>query len=480
MELLKVDTIAEARAKLLPLARPLFTRLEQVALGEAQGRVLAHDLVSADDVPGFTRSTVDGYAVIAADTAGAGESIPVVLTLVGSVEMGKSAAAGVGTGGIGHGQCASIPTGGMLPRGADAAVMVEHSERFGATGIGIYSAVASGENIIHAGDDLQAKARILAAGTRLRAQELGVLAAAGVTEVPVFRAPTLALISTGDELVDPRKTPLPGQVRDVNTTALAAQARACGYHVSGTHVLPDVEATLAATVAKLAQTNDLVVISGGSSQGEKDATARVIDTVASAHAAPAHATPAHAAPAHIAPTIGGVLTHGLAVKPGKPTITGFDETTQTLLIGLPGHPLSAMMVFEVLLAWLLVEATGAPHPLTVPAQLAHNLATAAGKDTLQLVALTQGAPSDGQGHCGHTPSAGHAKEQDGQQDGRQEREQQEQNRPYVHGSHFVATPIHTKSGLITKLVEADGYLWIDRNTEGVRAGDTVAVHRFTL
>ena len=418
MELLKVDTIAEAREKVLALAHPLFSRLESIPLACALNRILAQDVFAQNDVPGFTRSTVDGYAVIAADTAGAGESIPVILEYRGAVEMGVSAFDGVPLG-VKHGQCAYVPTGGMLPDGANAVVMVEQSERFGDRGVGIYDAIAPGENVICAGDDIKAHTTLLTAGTRLRAQELGALAAIGVTEVPVFSAPKMAIISTGDEIIDPEQTPQPGQVRDINTTAIRAQAQACGYQVFETLVLPDEEEELRQQVAVLMRSNDVVVISGGSSQGEKDATARIIGTVADR----------------------GILTHGLAVKPGKPTITGFDELSQTLLIGLPGHPLSAMMVFEVLLAWLLVEATGATHPLTVSATLARNLATASGKDALQLVSLTQGGE---------------------------------------HGGQLKAIPIHTKSGLITKLVEADGYLWIDRNIEGLRAGEVVAVHRFTM
>ncbi|MCL1847873.1 MAG: molybdopterin-binding protein [Coriobacteriia bacterium] len=420
MELLKVDTIAQAREKIRALAGPLFTRTVTVPLTEAAGLILAADIQATEDLPGFTRSTVDGYAVIAADTAGAGESIPVVLALQGAVEMGKPAAAGV-PGGISAGQCAYIPTGGMLPAGADSVVMVEQSEGFGDQNVGIYGAVAPGENVIHAGDDAKAGAVLLKVGTRLRAQELGALAGAGFVRVPVFSSPLMAIISTGDEIIDPSATLQPGQVRDINTTALRAQAKACGYQVTRALVLPDVEERLSQRVAALMQSNDVVVLSGGSSQGEKDATARIIAGLAD----------------------NGVLTHGLAVKPGKPTITGFDAASQTLLIGLPGHPLSAMMVFEVLLAWLLVEATGARHPLAVPATLAFNLATAAGKDTLQLVALSQGGAGD------TIPT-------------------------------LIATPIHAKSGLITKLTEADGYLWIDRNTEGLRAGDTVAVHPFTM
>ena len=162
MELLKVDTVAQAREKLLALARPLFLRHETIPIEDAQNRILATDIVSSDNVPGFTRSTVDRHAVIASDTAGAGESIPVVLTSAGAVEMGRPATDSVSNG-ITHGRCAYIPTGGMLPDGADSVVMVEQSEVFSDRSVGIYGAVARGENVVNAGDDIKADEVVLAA-----------------------------------------------------------------------------------------------------------------------------------------------------------------------------------------------------------------------------------------------------------------------------------------------------------------------------
>ena len=456
MELLKVDTIDQAREKILKLARPLFTRTQTVELADAQHLILAADIPAEDDVPGFIRSTVDGYATIAADTAGAGESIPVILASQGAVEMGKPASDGVPQG-IVPGQCAYIPTGGMLPQGADSVVMVEHTECFGLAGIGVYSAVAPGENVVGAADDIQAGAILLRAGARLRAQELGALAGAGVTQVPVFCAPSMAIISTGDEVISPHAKPGPGQIRDINSTAIRAQAQACGYQVTQAMVVPDIEEQLTQQVAALMPQNDVVVISGGSSQGEKDATARIIETLADK----------------------GVLTHGLAIKPGKPTITGFDAASQTLLVGLPGHPVSAMMVFEVLLAWLAVEATGGRQPLPISARMASNLATAAGKDTLQLVSLGMGDASGATG-AGGLPGAGAPGNPGVPGAPSGPGIPGAPGSPTNQAAQLIATPIHTKSGLITKLVQAHGYLWIDRNTEGLRAGEQVAVHPFTM
>ena len=417
MELLSVDTVSEARAKLMSLAKPLFTRCEAVATPHALGRIASVDIYSPENIPCFIRSTVDGYAVRASDTAGAGESIPSVLTLVGKVEMGADAAAFPGlSDGIAPGQCAYVPTGGMLPLGADAMIMIENTELFGANQVGIYSSVAVGTSVINPGDDVATGAPVCLAGCSLGAAEIGMFAALGILEVSVFAKPRVCIISTGDELVAPSDTPLAGQIRDINSWALAAQAELAGFTVSKLHVSVDDEAVLSELVEHSMQSADIVLVSGGSSQGEKDATARIIDKAASS----------------------GVITHGLALKPGKPTITGFDEPSATLLIGLPGHPLSAMMVFEVMLGWLKREAQGSAHPLPVPAVLARNLPSAAGKDTLQLVSLAAGTEE----------------------------------------ASLIATPVHTKSGLVSALARADGYLWINRNVEGLAAGSSVAVHLF--
>lgn len=419
MELLSVDTVPEARTKLFEFVQPVFVRAQTVSSPRALDRILASNMVAAVDVPAFTRSTVDGYAVRAADTAGAGESIPAVLSLAGEVEMGADAASFPGLdAGIQAGECAVVPTGAMLPKGADAVVMVEQTEQFGAHQVGIHTAVAVGTNVVQPGDDIAGGTLVCTAGTRLNAAEIGVAAALGLEELSVYAKPQLFIISTGDELVDPGEEPLLGQVRDINTWALRAQAEHAGFAVCGLQTVVDNEDELTACVEQAMQKADVVVISGGSSQGTKDATAHVIDTLAST----------------------GVLTHGLALKPGKPTITGFDERTQTLLVGLPGHPLSAMMVFEVFLAWLLREVQGTSHPLPVPATLTQNIPTAAGKDTLQLVSLLP---------------AGEGGTYEGQ---------------------LLATPVHTKSGLVSKLASAEGYIWIDRNTEGLRASSAVLVH----
>ena len=390
-----------AAAKGLPLLS------ESVPLSCALTRTLAQDVTAEEDIPAFTRSTVDGYAVRAADTAGAGESIPAFLALIGKVEMGEDTPLALAAG-----QCAYVPTGGMLPRDADAVAMVEHCEPFAPDSVAVYDAVSPGRNVIQRGDDAGQGDIVLRQGTRVRAQEIGVLAAAGVVQVPVYVPLRMAILSTGDEIVPPEQTPLMGQVRDVNTAALAAQAQAAGYRVTSAQVLRDVESSIDDAVRSAMAENDIVVLSGGSSQGEKDATARIIGRAASR----------------------GVLTHGLAVKPGKPTIVGYDDPSRTLLIGLPGHPVSAMMVFEMLLSWLWRRLTGDTRTFLVEAVLEHNVPGSPGKETLQLVTLRED------------------------------------------GGRYLAVPVRGQSGLITRLSMADGYVRIGHNHEGLTKGQSVRVH----
>ena len=409
MKLLTVDTIDEARKKILDTARVWKISPDRINIEDAADRILAEDIYSPCDIPGFDRATVDGYAVIASDTSGAGESIPVFLSLVGTVIMGKEAEFS-----LQPGQCASVPTGGMIPRGADAMVMLEYSEAFDTRSIAVYEAVAPGMGMVHCGEDVKHGGLLLARGTRLRAQELGVLAAAGITQVTVCGPFPITIISTGDELVPPGKEPGLGQVRDINTIALCSLARRSGYRVVKNMVLPDDEALLEKTARKAMTESAVVVVSGGSSQGEKDATAAVFERIAKP----------------------GVFTHGLALKPGKPTILAWDSETQTLLAGLPGHPVSAMMVFRLLLGWICYTLTGQRTGFPVQARVSCNLAASPGKTTCQPVALR----SD--------------------------------------GNRFIAEPVFGKSGMISTLTRADGYIIVDMNTEGLAKDEPVLVHLF--
>jgi len=408
LKLLTVDTIDEAREKLIARVKSLPLKTETVPLDSACGRVLAKDIYSSCDIPGFRRSTVDGYAVVAADTAGAGEAIPVFLKPTGSVSMGKPAGFSIHSG-----ECAYVPTGGMLPNGADAVVMVEYAEISGDS-VAVYDTVAPGVGMAEAGEDLRKGELLLGKGIMLRSQEAGALAAAGITSVPVIAPLELSLISTGDELVSPDQEPAPGEIRDINTYALKALAMKRGYRVLSGRVLPDNNARLEAAVREAMASSNIVVISGGSSQGEKDITAEVISKVAQP----------------------GVFTHGLAVKPGKPTILGWDEESKTLFIGLPGHPVSAIMVFELILGWIRETIGNEGRSFPLPARVSCNVPGAAGRTVLLPVVLN-----------------------------------------YKDGCYY-AEPVFGKSGMITTLTQADGYIIIDLNKEGLKKDEDVLVHIF--
>lgn len=407
MELLKVDTLEKARSKLLEAFYDSEMRTEKMPLTRACGFTLSEDIYAPCPVPGFRRSTVDGYALKSAETGGASENLPVFLHTVGEIEMGEEA-----TLELHPGECAYIPTGGMLPAGADACVMVEYCEEFDRNEIAVCHAAASGENVVLIGEDMREGEKVLTRGTVLRAQSVGVLAALGITAVPVYTPWSLTVISTGDELVPPEKFPGPGQVRDINTYGICAQAEALHFQVKNSYVLKDEKDLLLETASQAMQDSDIVVISGGSSKGKKDAAKEVIESIASE----------------------GILTNGLALKPGKPTVLGYDRPTGTFLAGLPGHPGAAMLVFELLVKWLWRHRTGGASPLGIWAELSSNVPGAPGRRTCQLVRL----------HCGEEG--------------------------------YQAIPIWGKSGLIHTLAEADGYFMIDDNQEGCAKGELVKVY----
>lgn len=406
MNLLTVDTIEQAREKLEAAVSEKKEQIEFIELKDALGRILATDLVSPEPIPHFRRSTVDGYAVRAADTSGVTESIPVFLEMVEKIEIGTPA---VRT--IAPGQCTYVPTGGMVPEGADAVVMIEYCENFDQTSIAVYDSVSAGRNIIGIGEDIREESLFLKKGTQLRPQEIGVLSSAGVHTVPVYKPWKITIISTGDELVPAEQKPGPGQIRDINTYVLEAMSQKYGFEVVEKKVLRDQRALLEAAVKTGMETSDLIAVSGGSSQGEKDHTADVLDKLAQP----------------------GVFTHGIALKPGKPTILGYDHMTETILAGLPGHPAAAMLVFELLLVWLYRQKTCQPEPKKTTAVMETNAAGAPGRSTCLLVELLEGEEK------------------------------------------YIARPILGKSGLMTTLSRAHGYTMIDMNKEGLKTGETVRV-----
>ena len=375
---------------------------EFVSLSQAMGRVLAEDIAATEYVPDFDRSTVDGYAVRARDTFGCSDAIPAILPLQGEVLMGEGAEFDLNAE-----ECVAVPTGGAVPRGADSVVMVEYTEDYGGE-IGISKPAAPGQNMIFRGDDVYPGKVILQKGRVLSSQDIGALAAIGRIQVPVVKKLTVGVLSTGDELVPPEVTPGPGQVRDVNGPMLEAMLSAFGVNVVHYGIVIDDEAKLTAVVQKAASECDAVLMSGGSSVGVKDAACRIVESM------------------------GVLLLHGIAIKPGKPTIIG--KAGMKPLVGLPGHPVAAYFVTKLFILPLLSRLMGRVQPAyTTTALVTESISANHGR---------------AQYHCCRL------ERKDGQ---------------------LYAYPIRGKSGLITTLAGADGYFCIDRDCEGLPQGAQVQV-----
>lgn len=399
MELLKVDLLEEAIEKLNKyITEP---RIETIKLEDALGRIISKDINSDYNVPEFDRSIVDGYAVKAADTQGASESMPCFLKVIGEVLMGEECKLTVKAG-----EAVYVPTGGMIPSGADAMVMVEYCENFVDDQIAVYQAVAHGKNIVKIGDDIKKDEIALKRGRKIRPQDIGLLSSIGKMTLECYIPWKLFIISTGDEIIDPNLEPKPGEVRDINTFGLVASAREAGFNVVGHCIVKDDPMKLKDEIKRGKELADFVIVSGGSSQGKKDATEKLIEEESTS----------------------GVLTHGIAVKPGKPTILGYDEDTKTALVGLPGHPVAAMLLFRFIVEGLFKKVTNQEGNF-VPSMvgtMTTNIAASPGRKTFQLVNIDE---------------------------------------------KYNITPVLGKSGLIRTMSEANGYIVLDVNSEGINKGD---------
>ncbi len=379
-------------------AAGLTAKTETVSVFDALNRTLAKDVVSAENIPAFDRSTVDGYAVCAADTFGAGASIPAQLEIVGEILMGEAPGFT-----LKRGQCAKIATGGMLPVGADAAVMVEHTDSEDGLCL-VYRSVAPSENVTKTGDDVAAGEIALKQGTVVTPAAIGVLSALGIDQIPVYRKPVIAVISTGDEIVS--GTPKIGQIRDINTLLLASAVKESGCEAFVYGVVKDDRASIEAAVTECVSKADAVLISGGSSAGTRDMTVQIIDA------------------------LGKAYFHGIAMKPGKPTIFGVIDGKP--VFGLPGHPLAAWFVFRLIVTeWI---KTALHQPESNPKRsgtLAVNIPSNHGREEYLCVTT-------------------------------------DENNEVV--------PLHTKSGIVSVLTKADGFIRIGRNTEGLFKGTTVDIY----
>jgi molybdopterin molybdotransferase len=358
-ELFNVRTPGDALSTLLQ-ALPRRVDAEVVSTEQALDRVLAEDIQAPGELPTFRRSTMDGFAVRAADTFGASEGLPAYLEVVDEVLMGHPPQRQLGIG-----ECARIATGGMLPDDADAVVMVEQTQEVGPTTIEALRAVAPGENVVQIGEDIRQGEPILSHGHRLRAQDLGGLVALGITAVRVARRLRVGIVSGGDELVEPHLTPGPGQIRDINSYTLAALIRRDGHLPSLAGILPDEFEPLQAAARAALGDSDVVILSAGSSVSTRDMTARVVDSLGEP----------------------GVLVHGVSLKPGKPTILGLCAGKP--VFGLPGNPVSCMVTYDLFVAPTLAQLSGADAPprRSVMARLTRNVASATGREDYVQVRL---------------------------------------------------------------------------------------------
>lgn len=401
-EFLQVVTFSEA----LELLKNNFPQPSEAGrqLSEADGQTLAQSLISPESLPAFHRSTVDGYAVNAADTYGSSEALPTFMSYRGEISIGK--AAGIE---LTAGQCAWIPTGGMIPAGANAAVMVEHTEKLGDDTILIYRPVGPWENTMQTGEDVATGQPLFEAGHRLRPQDIGLLASLGINEIIINQPIRIGIISTGNEIIPVAHQPNIGQVRDVNSLALAAVVKQCGGLPKNYPIVPDDFRRLHEAVDSALNENDVILLSGGSSVGVKDMTLDVLLEYSDAR----------------------LLFHGLAVKPGKPTLAV--SIGGKLAVGLPGHPVSALMMFHIICAPLLK----ADALLWREGILECNLASQPGRDDFIPVQINERA-----------------------------------------GSVPVVRPLLGKSGLMSILALADGYIHIPYEQQGLKEGQTVKVILF--
>jgi molybdopterin molybdotransferase len=404
----RVVTVEEAKEQIAAFAPPVAT--ETVAAADACGRVLARDVFSPGDLPHFHRANMDGYAVRARDTFGASASLPAYLRLAGVVEMGAAARRA-----LRGGEAVRVSTGGMLPPGADAVVMVEYTEESADGVVEIHRSVSPWENVIRIGEDIKKGGLVFRRGRRLRPRDLGALTGVGLTRVPVFRRPTVALISTGDEIVEPTKKPRPGQVRNVNQYSLRAMIAECGGEVVDLGVVRDERSAFERALREGLGRADVVVLSGGSSVGVKDMAVEVIGSFSGSR----------------------VFFHGISIAPGKPTI--YAAARGKPVMGLPGHPVSALVIFE-LFGGPLVRMVGGEAAesafafrRTARALLTGNVASAPGREDYVRVRLER---RDGRLH---------------------------------------ASPLAGKSGAIFSLVGADGMVRIALGEEGLEAGEEVEV-----
>ncbi|MCT8137229.1 molybdopterin molybdotransferase MoeA [Anaerobacillus sp. CMMVII] len=404
MQFFKVKTVEETFTLIEDLVKAVKV-VEEITLEKSLHRILAEDIVATENVPSFPRSTVDGYAVKAKETFGSSETMPGFLNVAGSVKMGEEASTPLGVG-----EAIYIPTGGMMPPNSDSVIMIEHCEDLAGL-LNLYRQVAPGENVIQVGEDVKEGAVLIEKGTKLRPQELGAIAAIGKTHVKVFKQLTIGYLSSGDEIVPYKTEQLQiGQVRDVNALTITSLVEEWDATAIYGGIVTDDYSEYQRRAKELFDQVDCLVLSGGSSVGAKDYTTKVIESLGEP----------------------GVFIHGISVKPGKPTILAM--AGEKPVVGLPGHPASAMVIFSLFGERVVKKLSGEMSRNTldrVQVRVKKNIHSAMGRTDYIRVKLT---------------------EEEGD---------------------WWAEPIIGKSGLISTLVQSDGIVEIKAEYEGARQGEFV-------
>ncbi len=406
----KLMTFNEAQKTIQNMFKPTFVGEEEAVLLEAYNRVLNQDIVSTLDIPPFNRSTVDGYAVKAEDTFGADENEPVILKVSGAVNVGEQPKAV-----LEKGETFEIVTGAPIPEGANAAVMVEDTEREDGD-LRVFSSVTVNENLMKKGSDIKKGATVLKKGQVLGSSEIGVLAALGLTSVKVIRIPIVAVLSTGGEVTEPGK-PLPeGKIYDINAYSISTAVIESGGKPVYFGVVPDDKATLSRVLQTAVASADMVITSGGVSVGPRDYTPQIVDSLGKP----------------------GIVVYGIAVKPGKPTTVGF--VGDKPVFSLPGHPTSALLIYYLLARPLLQRLAGRPvvGMKMIRAFAGARLFSAKGRRTFVMVKLE-----------------------------------------FDENCRLIAQPVESgASGAITTLAKADGFVEIPENEQFVDVDQEVAVMLF--
>ncbi len=375
---------------------------EVISLEKAEGRRAFKEIKSTDRLPEYNRSTVDGYAVCAADTYGATDSVPSMLKILGKVDMGI-----VGAYEVSAGQAVYVPTGGAVPDGADAMVMIENTELFGES-VAVYKPAAVRDNIISVGDDIEVGDIVLSKGERISALKCGLMAALGIDRIEVYKAVKVAIISTGDEIVGISDKTQIGQIRDTNTTLNRMLCAENGFAIVSEVRIHDGFDLLNEAVTDAVKIADIVLVSGGSSIGAQDFTEQVLEKE------------------------GDILIHGIALKPGKPTLIA--KINNKLVFGLPGHPMACLLTLKLIVIGAINIMYGDKEDKFIFADTTVNFPSSSGRLTVQPVSLRFAEEG------------------------------------------VLATPLFYKSGLVSVLADADGYTLIPSEQEGIYKGQKIKVY----